>query len=446
MLFSDFGLSEPIVRAVKDCGYNEPTPIQVQGIPAVLAGNDVLAIAQTGTGKTAAFILPMLHRLSAGEDPLPTTTAAPTKAISKPTKVQRSAIRALILAPTRELALQVEASVQRYSTHLRLKSAAIFGGMAMSPQIRQLRGRVDILVATPGRLLDHLQQGTLSLSQVEMLVLDEADRMLDMGFIRDIRRIISYLPQERQNLLFSATLIHEVKGFAASLLQDPTLIDIRSTQVTADTVAQTVYLVDRDRKHDLLTHLIQQSQDDQMLVFTRTKHGADRLVKQLSQERISAIAIHGNKTQAMRMRALAKFKQASVQILVATDIAARGIDINQLPHVVNYDLPDCSEDYIHRIGRTGRAGSNGKASSLVCGDEYNQLRSIQKLIKQSLPQEVIPGFEPSHQPSDPGKPSHKGRPRRQRRPSGQSASGGGNHPASPRKVLKDKRQHTRAVY
>lgn len=441
MLFSDFGLSEPIVRAVGDCGYTEPTPIQIQGIPEVLSGKDLLAIAQTGTGKTAAFVLPMLQKLSEREELPPPTTS---KATNKPTKVHRGAIRALILAPTRELALQVEASVQKYSTHLRLKSMTIFGGMAMSPQIRQLRGRVDILVATPGRLLDHLQQGNLSLSQVEMLVLDEADRMLDMGFIRDIRRIISYLPQERQNLLFSATLIHEVKGFASSLLQEPTLIDIRSSHVTADTVAQMVYLVDRDRKHHLLTHLIQQAQDDQMLVFTRTKHGADRLVKQLTQEQISAIAIHGNKTQAMRMRALSKFKQASVQILVATDIAARGIDINQLPHVVNYDLPDCSEDYIHRIGRTGRAGANGKASSLVCGDEYSQLRSIQKLIKQSLPQEVIPGFEPSHQPPAPGKPTNKGRPRRQRRAAA-PPSHGSNLSAPPRAILKDRKQRTRAV-
>jgi ATP-dependent RNA helicase RhlE len=385
MSFSNLGLSDEIVRAIADRGYTKPTPIQLQAIPAVLAGGDLLAGAQTGTGKTAGFTLPILHLLSKNSTQNRSSRNAP---------ITRSPIRALILTPTRELAAQVEESVQAYGKYLKLNSMTIFGGVGMTPQVRQLRSRVDILVATPGRLLDHVQQGTVDLSRVEILVLDEADRMLDMGFIRDIRRILALLPKQRQNLLFSATFSNEIKAFASSLLNQPVLIEMERRNVTADTVAQKVYLVDREKKRQLLTHLIREHNWFQVLVFTRTKHGADRLVKQLTEDRIPAMAIHGNKSQAARTRALAKFKDASLQVLVATDIAARGIDINDLPHVVNYELPNSPEDYIHRIGRTGRAGADGEASSLVCVDEHQLLAAIEKLIKQPIPREVILGFEP----------------------------------------------------
>ncbi len=390
MSFSNLGLSDEIVRATTERGYTTPTPIQMQAIPAVLAGGDLLAGAQTGTGKTAGFTLPILHLLSANSLSANNAQNSP----NRNAPIGRSPIRSLILTPTRELAAQVEESVRAYGKYLKLNSMTVFGGVGMTPQVRQLRSRVDILVATPGRLLDHVQQGTVDLSRVEILVLDEADRMLDMGFIRDIRRILALLPKQRQNLLFSATFSNEIKAFASSLLNQPTLIEMERRNITADTVAQKVYLVDRERKRDLLTHLIRQHNWFQVLVFTRTKHGADRLVKQLTEDRIPAMAIHGNKSQAARTRALAKFKDASLQVLVATDIAARGIDITDLPHVVNYELPNSPEDYIHRIGRTGRAGADGEASSLVCVDEHQLLGAIEKLIKQQLPREIVTGFEP----------------------------------------------------
>jgi len=377
MSFTELGLSEAIVRAVTEHGYTNPTPIQRQAIPAVLAGGDLLASAQTGTGKTAGFTLPILHRLS-------------TAAKRTPAKQ----VRTLILTPTRELAAQVEESVRTYGKYVRLRSAVIFGGVGINPQIATLKSGVDILVATPGRLLDHMQQGTIDVSAVEILVLDEADRMLDMGFIRDIRRILSALPQKRQNLLFSATFSDEIKALADSLLDSPAMIEVARRNSTVEVIAQKIHPVDRDKKHPLLAHLIKSNRWSQVLVFTRTKHGANKLVEQLDRDGIAALAIHGNKSQSARTRALSEFKDGTLQVLVATDIAARGIDIDQLPHVVNYDLPNVPEDYVHRIGRTGRAGATGEAVSLVCVDEHVMLRDIEKLIKRSLPKEVVAGFEP----------------------------------------------------
>jgi ATP-dependent RNA helicase RhlE len=380
MSFSKLGLSDEIVRAVNARGYTQPTPIQMQAIPVVLSGQDILAGAQTGTGKTAGFTLPILQRLSAKNiRDLPN---------------RRPPVRALILTPTRELAAQVEESVREYGKYLNLNSMTVFGGVNINPQIRQLKSRIDILVATPGRLLDHVQQRTVDLSQIEILVLDEADRMLDMGFIADIRRILALLPQNRQNLLFSATFSNEIKSLAQKMLTRPVLIEMAHRHPKAELISQKVYKVGRDRKSELLIHLIKQEKWYQILVFTRTKHGADRLSKQLTQEGIPAMAIHGNKSQPVRTRTLAKFKDGSLQVLVATDIAARGIDISELPLVVNFELPNVPEDYVHRIGRTGRAESEGEALSLVCIDEYKFLADIEKLIKRSLPQEMIPGFEP----------------------------------------------------
>jgi len=381
MSFSSLGLSEAIVRAVTEHGYTIPTPIQMQAIPAVLAGGDLLAGAQTGTGKTAGFTLPILHRLS-------TSTNAPTSNTS-----QRP-IRALILTPTRELAAQVEESVRTYGKFLKLTSAVIFGGVGINPQIKMLKHGVDILVATPGRLLDHMQQGTVNLSHVEILILDEADRMLDMGFIRDIKKVLAVLPKKRQNLLFSATFSDEIKALADGLLNSPAMIEVARRNSTVEIIAQKIHPVDRDRKHPMLAHLIKTKQWSQVLVFTRTKHGANKLVEQLEKDGITGMAIHGNKSQAARTRALSEFKDGALQVLVATDIAARGIDIDQLPHVVNYDLPNIPEDYVHRIGRTGRAGATGEAISLVCVDEHEMLKDIEKLIKRALPKEIIVGFEP----------------------------------------------------
>ena len=377
MSFSELGLSEEIVRAISEQGYSTPTPIQAQAIPAVLAGGDLLAGAQTGTGKTAGFTLPILQRLS-----------------HHPAKRNAKALRALILTPTRELAAQVEESVRAYGKYLKLKSAVIFGGVNINPQIQLLKQGVDILVATPGRLLDHMQQGTVDLSHVEVLVLDEADRMLDMGFIRDIRRVLAALPPKRQNLLFSATFSDDIKALADNLLNSPAMVEVARRNATVDVILQKIHPVDRNRKHPLLSHLIKTHNWFQVLVFTRTKHGANKLVEQLTKDDISAMAIHGNKSQAARTRALSEFKSGSLQVLVATDIAARGIDIDQLPHVVNYDLPNVPEDYVHRIGRTGRAGASGEAVSLVCVDEHDMLKGIEKLIRFSIPREVIPGFEP----------------------------------------------------
>ncbi|QGZ42034.1 ATP-dependent RNA helicase RhlE [Pseudoduganella flava] len=383
MSFSQLGLSDAIVRAVTETGYTAPTPIQSQAIPAVLNGGDLLAGAQTGTGKTAGFTLPLLQRLS--------TDAYGSKLTNN---TSQRPIRALILTPTRELAAQVEECVRVYGKYTKLNSAVIFGGVSINPQIKQLKHGVDILVATPGRLLDHLAQGTVNLDKVEILVLDEADRMLDMGFIRDIRKVLAALPPKRQNLLFSATFSDEIKALADGLLDKPATIEVARRNSTVEIIAQKIHPVDRDKKHPMLSYLIRTHKWTQVLVFTRTKHGANKLVEQLGADGIKAMAIHGNKSQSARTRALAEFKDGTLQVLVATDIAARGIDIDQLPHVVNYDLPNVPEDYVHRIGRTGRAGAKGEAVSLVCVDEHDMLKDIEKLIKQTLPREVVPGFEP----------------------------------------------------
>jgi ATP-dependent RNA helicase RhlE len=380
MKFTDLGLSEALLRAVHEHGYDTPTPIQSQAIPAVLKGGDLLAGAQTGTGKTAGFVLPMLQRL-----------------MEKP--AQRDArgrvpIRALILTPTRELAAQVEESVRVYGKYVPLTSMVMFGGVGMQPQIDKLRRGVDILVATPGRLLDHHGQRTLDLSHVEIFVLDEADRMLDMGFIHDIKKVLAVVPAKKQSLLFSATFSDEIKNLADRLLNQPALIEVARRNQTAETISQKVHPVGRERKKELLAHLIKQGDWDQVLVFTRMKHGCNRLADYLNDQGISAMAIHGNKSQTARTKALAEFKTGDLEVLVATDIAARGIDIDQLPHVVNFELPNVPEDYVHRIGRTGRAGATGEAISLVCLDEEIFLRDIEKLIKRSIPREVIPGFEP----------------------------------------------------
>ena len=379
MLFTELGLSDAILRAISEHGYTTPTPIQAQSIPAVLNGGDLLAGAQTGTGKTASFTLPILQRLS--------TSTSRNHAHGRP-------IRALILTPTRELAAQVEESVVTYGKYTKLTSAAMFGGVNINPQIKMLHKGVDILVATPGRLLDHMQQGNIDLKHVEILVLDEADRMLDMGFIRDIKKVLAALPKQRQNLLFSATFSDEIKALADGLLNSPAMIEVARRNATVDIINQKIHPVDRNRKHPLLSHLIKTNNWSQVLVFTRTKHGANKLVTQLEADGISSMAIHGNKSQGARTKALSEFKDGKLQALIATDIAARGIDIDQLPHVVNYDLPNVPEDYVHRIGRTGRAGASGEAVSLVCVDEHIMLRDIERLIKQQLPREVIAGFEP----------------------------------------------------
>jgi len=383
MSFSTLGLSDAIVRAVTEHGYTVPTPIQSQAIPAVLNGGDLLAGAQTGTGKTAGFTLPILHRLSTDK-----VGAALTG------KQSARAVRALILTPTRELAAQVEESVRVYGKYTMLNSAVIFGGVGINPQIKQLKHGIDILVATPGRLLDHMEQRTVDLSKVEILILDEADRMLDMGFIRDIKKVLAALPAKRQNLLFSATFSEEIKALADGLLNKPAMIEVARRNSTVEVIAQKIHPVDRDKKHPMLAHLIKSNKWTQVLVFTRTKHGANKLVEQLGADGIGAMAIHGNKSQTARTKALSEFKDGALQVLVATDIAARGIDIDQLPHVVNYDLPNVPEDYVHRIGRTGRAGATGEAVSLVCVDEHDMLKDIEKLIKQTLPRAVVPGFEP----------------------------------------------------
>ena len=380
MLFTDLGLAEPLLRAVSEQGYDTPTPIQAQAIPVVLKGGDLMGGAQTGTGKTAGFTLPMLHRLA----------AQPQKKDAK----GRIAIRALILTPTRELAAQVEESVRTYGKYLPLTSMVMFGGVGMQPQVDKLRRGVDILVATPGRLLDHHQQRNLDLSHVEIFVLDEADRMLDMGFIHDIKKVLAALPAKKQSLLFSATFSDEIKALADKLLNEPVLIEVARRNQTAETIAQKVHPVGRERKKDLLAHLIKTGDWHQVLVFTRMKHGANRLTEFLNEVGISAMAIHGNKSQGARTKALADFKAGELTVLVATDIAARGIDIDMLPHVVNFELPNIPEDYVHRIGRTGRAGATGEAVSLVCLDEDIFLRDIERLIKRSIPVEVVPGFEP----------------------------------------------------
>ncbi|NYH97926.1 DEAD/DEAH box helicase [Cupriavidus plantarum] len=408
MSFSELGLSDKLVRAVAEQGYTTPTPIQAQAIPAILKGGDLLAGAQTGTGKTAGFTLPMLQLLNESIERNP----AP--------RGQRGPVRALVLTPTRELAAQVEESVRNYGKYLRLRSMVMFGGVGINPQIDALKRGVDIVVATPGRLLDHVSQRTIDLSQVELLVLDEADRMLDMGFIHDIRKILNILPAKRQNLLFSATFSDDIRSLADRLLNNPASIEVARRNTTAETVDQRVYPVDRDRKRELLAHLVREHDWHQVLVFTRTKHGANRLAEQLTKDGLSALAIHGNKSQSARTRALSEFKAGTLRLLVATDIAARGIDIDQLPHVVNFDLPNVPEDYVHRIGRTGRAGAEGEAISLVCVDEHGLLRDIERLIKRQIEQTVLPGFEVD--PTIAPEPIQKSR--QGRGGSGQGRSGG----------------------
>jgi ATP-dependent RNA helicase RhlE len=376
MLFNELGLSAELLRAIDNQGYQEATPIQQQAIPLVLAGRDVLASAQTGTGKTAGFMLPLLQRLQ-----------------HSPYDKKRRRARALILTPTRELAAQVGQAARDYGKFLPSKSAIIYGGVSINPQISALRNGADIIIATPGRLLDHLGQKTVDLTGIEILVLDEADRMLDMGFIRDIRRIMDTLPERRQNLLFSATFSNEIRALAAALLNAPTEIAAAPRNTAAEGVRQIVYPVDKQRKRELLSHRIGANNWRQVLVFTRTKHGADRLARQLDQDGLKAAAIHGNKSQGARTRALADFKAGKVRVLVATDIAARGLDIDKLPHVVNYELPNVPEDYLHRIGRTARAGQEGHAISLVCVDEHKLLRDIERLLKREIEKEIVPGYE-----------------------------------------------------
>ncbi|HEV7738593.1 MAG TPA: DEAD/DEAH box helicase [Chlamydiales bacterium] len=376
MSFNTLGLLPELVRAVTEQGYTTPTPIQLQAIPTILKGSDLLGGAQTGTGKTAGFTLPLLqllHRKTPGKGLRP--------------------VRALILVPTRELAAQVRESIEQYGKYLDFTSTVIFGGVSINPQIAILRQGVDIIVATPGRLLDHVNQKTVNLSQVEILVLDEADRMLDMGFIHDVRKIITLLPKKRQSLLFSATFSNEIKKLADSWLNAPIMIEVARRNASSEQVDQFVYPVDRERKSVLLSHLISSQNWKQVLVFTRTKHGANRLAEKLEKDGITSAAIHGNKSQTARTRALADFKEGKVRVLVATDIAARGLDIDQLPHVVNFELPNVPEDYVHRIGRTGRAGREGSAISLVCVDELEFLRDIEKLIQRAIPRQVTPGFE-----------------------------------------------------
>ncbi len=436
MSFETLGLSAEILRAISEQGYSKPTPIQSQAIPVILAGNDVLAGAQTGTGKTAGFTLPILQRLQSRE---------------RQNGARKQSPRALILTPTRELAAQVGDSVQTYGKHLPMKSTVIFGGVKINPQIDRLRRGVDILVATPGRLLDHAQQRTVDLSQIEILVLDEADRMLDMGFIHDIRRVLALLPknEKRQNLLFSATFSNEIKTLAQGLLNDPQLIEVARNNSTAARISQLIHPVDKGRKRELLSELIGAGNWHQVLVFTRTKHGANRLAEQLGKDGLTAAAIHGNKSQGARTRALADFKKGTIRVLVATDIDARGLDIDQLPHVVNYELPNIPEDYVHRIGRTGRAGNEGQAISLVCIDEHKLLRDIERLLKTTLPKETLAGYEPD--PSIKAEPIQKGRqgrsPRggpRQGRANNGNRGGAGAKPAAARS--RGRRQSARRAH
>ena len=378
MKFTDLDLSPAILEAIADQGYEVPSPIQAQAIPAVLEGRDVMAAAQTGTGKTAGFTLPLLQRLSQGE------------------KARGNQVRALVLTPTRELAAQVGESVENYGKNLPLKSNVVFGGVKINPQMMKLRKGSDILVATPGRLLDLYQQNAIGFKQLEILVLDEADRMLDMGFIRDIKKILALLPAKRQNLMFSATFSDDIRALAKGLVNDPAEISVTPPNTTVKAVEQWLCPVDKNQKANALIHLIKDHQWSQVLVFTRTKHGANRLTKKLDSSGITAAAIHGNKSQGARTRALAEFKNNDIQVLVATDIAARGLDIDQLPQVVNFDLPNVAEDYVHRIGRTGRAGATGQAVSLVCALEAKELKSIERFTQQIIERRVLADFVPTH--------------------------------------------------
>ena len=406
--FASLNLAEPLMRAISDSGYTNPTPVQAQAIPLVLAGGDLLAGAQTGTGKTAGFTLPVLHILS--------QKPAANPGNGRP--------RCLILTPTRELAAQVEESVQTYGKYLSLKSMVMFGGVNINPQIKSLRGQIDILVSTPGRLLDHVGQKTLDLSAVEILILDEADRMLDKGFIRDIKKILVLLPKKRQNLLFSATFSEEIKTLADGLLNNPGFVEVARRNTTSELVAQSVHMVAQKLKSHLLSHLIKHNDWKQVLVFTRTKHGANRLAEKLNADGIPAAAIHGNKSQSARTKALSQFKDGSMPVLVATDIAARGLDIDMLPHVVNFELPNVPEDYVHRIGRTGRAGSNGAAISLVDSEELDHLKNIERLIKTQIPRVAIDSFvPPTNIPAEAPRP-----PRPQHGQKRHSNTTGGNRP------------------
>ncbi|MFY9721739.1 MAG: DEAD/DEAH box helicase [Azonexus sp.] len=410
MQFTDLGLKAELLRAISEQGYDTPTPIQQKAIPAVMTGQDLMATAQTGTGKTAGFTLPILHRLASGPN---------TRSSKRP--------RVLVLVPTRELAIQVEVSVSTYGKHLPINSLAVFGGVGINPQIASLRRGVDILVATPGRLLDHVQQRTVDLGAIEILVLDEADRMLDMGFIRDIRKIIALLPKQRQNLMFSATFSPDIRELAAGLLHQPVSVDVAPRNTAAETVTQRVIETNREQKKDLLLHLFETRSLNQVLIFTRTKHGADALARHLEKAGIKSAALHGNKSQGARTRALSEFKDGKLVALVATDIAARGIDIDSLPHVINYEIPNIAEDYVHRIGRTGRAGLEGEALSLVSHDERAFMRDIEKLIKRNLERVVIPGFEPSaHAAPRPPEP-----PRGPRRPQQPGKTPNRNSPQKP---------------
>ena len=392
--FQGLGLSAELVRAVSEQGYTEPTPIQAQAIPVVLAGRDLLGAAQTGTGKTAAFALPILQKLSGRN---------------------AAAIRVLVVTPTRELAAQVEQDFRTYGKHLRLATTTIFGGVGMQPQVDALRRGVDILVATPGRLLDHVGEKTVDLSQIEILVLDEADRMLDMGFIHDIRKILALLPTQRQNLLFSATFPDEIRKLAASFMKQPATVEVARRNTPAELVAQVQHPVAHERKRELLAHLVKSNDWRQVLVFVRTKHGANRLAHQLSRAGIEADAIHGNKNQNHRTRTLKRFKDNELRVLVATDIAARGLDIEALPHVVNYDLPHVAEDYVHRIGRTGRAGAEGEAVSLVTHDDRPLMAAIERLMNRKVDERVIEGFEGANRGQGPNSNDERPRPRQQPR-------------------------------
>jgi len=413
MTFNDLGLNKLLLKAIKDQGYEKPTPIQEQAIPVILKKKDILAGAQTGTGKTAGFTLPMLELLLRSKH-----------------QTKQHHVKALILTPTRELALQVQESVALYGKYTPYKSSVIFGGVKINPQIAALRKGIDIVVATPGRLLDHISQKTINLSHVDFLILDEADRMLDMGFVNDIKKVIAVLPKERQTLLFSATYSDAIKKLSNSFLRSPSLIEVARANTSSETVKQAIYHVDKTRKRELLTHLITEENWQQVLVFTRTKHGANRLCGQLETDGITSAAIHGNKSQNARIKALEDFKKGKIRVLVATDIAARGIDIDQLPHVVNYELPNVSEDYVHRIGRTGRAGNNGEAISLVCVDEDEFLANIEKLIKKDIPKVWLKGFKPD--PSIQAEPINMGgnRGARNKPRGGGSRNGGGNRNSS----------------
>ncbi|MCF8168760.1 MAG: DEAD/DEAH box helicase, partial [Rhodoferax sp.] len=393
MKFEELKLAAAIVKAVREQGYETPTAIQAQGIPVILDGHDLLGGAQTGTGKTAAFTLPMLHRLSMSR--------------SAQNKFGGTGIRALVLTPTRELAAQVEEAIRTYGKYLQLSSTVIFGGVGMNPQISKLKKGVDILVATPGRLLDLQQQGMLDLGQVQMLVLDEADRMLDMGFIHDVKKVLALVPAEKQSLLFSATFSDEIRELANGLLKNPQSVQVTPRNTTVQRITQLIHPVGRGKKKALLAHIINQHDWSQVLVFTRTKFGANNVAEYLEKNGISALALHGNKSQAARTQALAGFKSGDVRVLVATDIAARGIDIDDLPHVVNYEIPNVCEDYVHRIGRTGRAGADGAAINLVCLDEEGFMQDIARFTKQDIPVQVVEGFAP--EPGEKAEPIAMGR-------------------------------------